>query len=416
MLAMPILFASKQMAAQTKCFTQPDTTARIMGNISNLLGNTLQSIKLVRIKIHIIQNANNTATCMQNNTCQNFPSNNAAEIAVAKTYTRNLIDYANTNLSNLPMNLPCPSPPISSMQPTNFRYLFDENTDLYFHPQPEITATNSIDVIGMDYTHLSVNPQTYVNIFFLYYSNAVATPSFISSNMSGSANGVGYVGFSPFVKLVSPYQAEKLVVPSIIYNVSTLLNHEVGHLLGLDHTFVNDDCSDTPLHQNQWNSGCYCSNQGAASTVPPYNIRTFNDLQSNNVMDYNPVQRAWTACQLDKVNYNLKFYSCVVGNPSSYCTKDPNFNITITQNQTWNYTNYLAGDLIITTGNKLTIKNAYLNMPEGGKIIIQNGATLDKSKNTAQIVTKDLSIGVYIVEIQADEKTMNVQKLNLLSK
>ena len=59
--------------------------------------------------------------------------------------------------------------------------------------------------------------------------------------------------------------------------------HELGHSLGLLHTWNQDDgCDDTPR-----NAGCW------------------GDTCSNNMMDYNASQSALTACQLGIIHYYL---------------------------------------------------------------------------------------------------------------
>ena len=84
-------------------------------------------------------------------------------------------------------------------------------------------------------------------------------------------------------------------------------------------------------------------------------------------MDYNANQEAWIPCQLDRVNAQLKLMPYVVVNRCNDCTKDPNYNITITQDQ-----------------------------------------------NTQKIDLNGIALGFYLVELGANNQTINVQKLNVL--
>ncbi len=80
--------------------------------------------------------------------------------------------------------------------------------------------------------------------------------------------------------------------------VKNLLNHEIGHTLGLRHSWDNgpdfDDCLDTPTHKNCWEFDenlADCDEWGEISS---------------NVMSYNstPIQ-AYTVCQIDILNDGL---------------------------------------------------------------------------------------------------------------
>jgi len=63
----------------------------------------------------------------------------------------------------------------------------------------------------------------------------------------------------------------------------TTLAHEMGHLMGLLHSFSGDQCDDTPTNKNCWNG----------------------DTCSNNFMDYNACGCALTPCQLGRLHRHL---------------------------------------------------------------------------------------------------------------
>src|SRR5699024_4783488 len=72
---------------------------------------------------------------------------------------------------------------------------------------------------------------------------------------------------------------------------SGMFNHEEGHILGLRHSWIADQCEDTALHPNCWNythDGSVC-----------------DSLVSNNVMDSNASQSALTPCQIGIMQSNL---------------------------------------------------------------------------------------------------------------
>ena len=118
---------------------------------------------------------------------------------------------------------------------------------------------------------------------------------------------------------------------------------------------------------HQKNHGCY-----GQSKDPPCDT-----AYSNNVMDYNTFQNAWTPCQLGKIHYNFaklnsRQRKLLLPN---WCKVDTSKNITITDIVTWDCMKDLEGNLIIKDGGELTI-NCRLSIPENGYIHIKAGGSL----------------------------------------
>jgi len=136
------------------------------------------------------------------------------------------------------------------------------------------------------------------------------------------------------------------------------LNHEIGHVLGLQHTWIyNDGCDDTPKNANCWNY---------SQTDPDCKV------VSNNVMDYNTYRNAWSPCQIGIAHHTLTMgqnkKDILV---DDWCRYNPKKTITIASGEDieWNSCKDLLGDIIIETDAKLTIR-CRTSLPKGAKIIV----------------------------------------------
>lgn len=142
-----------------------------------------------------------------------------------------------------------------------------------------------------------------------------------------------------------------------------ITNHEIGHVLGLAHTWAyGDGCDDTPNNPNCW---------GRTKSGP------CKDKASNNVMDYNASKRAWTPCQIGKVQRHfalLKARQRKLLVPT-WCTFQENRHIYIQDSVQWGGAKDLEGHITIESGGFLEI-NCRVSMPPNGKIIVKPGGTL----------------------------------------
>ncbi|MDX1940319.1 MAG: M43 family zinc metalloprotease [Saprospiraceae bacterium] len=152
-------------------------------------------------------------------------------------------------------------------------------------------------------------------------------------------------------------------------NYRGIFNHEIGHIFGLAHTWAyNDGCDDTPQHQqNCW----------VQTAEPPCDTAA-----SNNLMDYNAYQNAWTPCQIGKIHYRMAQEHSPQRNflQPNWCTLHDEAHIFIRDTIEWRGAKDLEGHLTIESGGSLKI-NCRVALPAYAKITVKPGGTLILDEN-----------------------------------
>ncbi|MBP9077854.1 MAG: hypothetical protein KBG02_13390 [Haliscomenobacter sp.] len=142
-----------------------------------------------------------------------------------------------------------------------------------------------------------------------------------------------------------------------------VLNHEVGHVFGLNHAWQADGCPDTPEHnQPCWNR----------TETPPCDTAA-----SNNVMDYNALQNAWTPCQIARIRQrmaNERHLSRKFLVPNG-CALNEAQSIVVAGNAHWKTAADLEGSVVVKSGAELRI-SCRISLPANGKILVEPGGVL----------------------------------------
>ena len=349
-------------------------------------------IKYVRVNIHFVNSPEGD---------MNFSE------AEGKEFAKGLISSANWCLrNNKKMNLPVGND--TPVLPLRYQYILDEedsNGGIYFHTTEKYFVCDKNNKNSQDpystyskwhFDNFGVKKGETINIFFLEHpADSLGSPTYKDKQA-----GIGHITWS---KVLGTYKAYKdyqkkpkkgeTPIKSTIREYNRFLNHELGHSLGLAHTWSgNDGCEDTPNNGNCWNN----NNPPTAECV----------VASNNVMDYNANQAAFTPCQIGKIQHKMindeKRRKLL---KQTWCDYNPEATITIKRGEKveWRAAKDLEGDIVIEQGGELTIY-CTISMPKNSKIIVRNGGKLVLDHATITNLCGDKWQGIEVWERPADKQ------------
>lgn len=301
--------------------------------------------RTIRVNVHFMNNTKGDA---------NF------SLEAGKKYLMDVLNNANDRLGkNVKMNLPVGNE--TPVLDPHFRYKvvgIEEGDDGYYYHEDDTHyyfmnkgkgKNNYNKAVVKKY---AIRDDSILNIF------VISHPQDSLESDTYKAFGTG-IALGTSLKISGLYTHRE----SKAYTFGTLMNHEIGHVLGLAHAWTKyDGCKDTPVHPNCWDKN-----------APPPCDGTY----SNNVMDYNKSQMAYTPCQLSKIHKGFS----VIGSKTrglvydDWCYPIENDTIYITKDMEWIGNRDLRKDIVIMPGVRLDL-HCRLSMAKGRKITVKSGAEL----------------------------------------
>lgn len=334
---------------------------KVCNNQMNYVPDEEDPMRYLRINIHFLRN--------------NEGGNNFS-IEQGLRFGRELVDGANLKLSqNTQMNLPPGNN--TPVEPIGYRYkLVGEpavpgDEGIYFHDDDETAyydykRKQETLFSGKFYHRYGVQKGEVLNMFLIeFHPDSLKSPGY-----KHTGHGVGTGKWAVVVDAWRSaldsidWEGNGEKVLTWVWAKVGLFNHEVGHCLGLPHTWGGyDGCDDTPSHPNCWNKTA----SGPCKTQ-----------WSNNMMDYNAHQIALTPCQIGKIHKNFARVGSVQRNmlEPTWCNYKPFEKVHIRNDSVvWNCHKDVESDIIIHPGATLTFR-CRVSMPPGSKIEVRPGAEL----------------------------------------
>lgn len=302
-------------------------------------------LRLLRINIHILNNRSGTA-------------HRSRDSVLA--FVHDLLRFANAELDTNAFNWR--SPWGTPVLPKRYRYLLTPqhgspgDTGIYFHYDDDLYYFVSMGKNQNNFTsqvveRYGIGTDTIVNIFLqVHHPDSMRSPTY-------RANGQG-IALGTSLKMAGVLESRE--GPR---SFDGLLNHEIGHILGLSHAWSYDGCDDTDDHPNKcwdWTPDPPCNQQA-----------------TNNTMDYNAYQLALSPCQIGKIhatfaNEKSPVRRCLL---LTWCTLQADREIVVTDTVEWSGARDLEGNLTIAPGGSLRV-SCRVSLPPGACITVQPGGAL----------------------------------------
>lgn len=339
-------------------------------NINNYKPAPQDPIKRLRVKLHVMQ-------------LSSFDPQNFQDIPAHREYLIRVINRANENLSNLvaplygsPIPIPYPngSPHVSDAR---FQLVLDPD-DIFFHVDAVGWNNNDNACGSYVYSEYGIKDDCALDIFILgetRYSGCAPDPY-----------------FHTHVNFFKDYEQYLATAGDCCFSdISHARNviHELGHNLGLKHSFefqspqaISDiQCTHCSAGLRTTECGNACSTHCDPISAP---------LCYNNIMGYTQIRKNNLTPQQVAVFHARMFTS--TSSEFLVVDYDPSTSFAITGTEQWDLARLITGDVIIEPGARLTITCKVIMAPDatfqikpGGKLVVDGGHLTISSPNCGSL-------------------------------
>jgi hypothetical protein len=356
------IIPTKNHAQECGTITQPNNVAANFNctNIPLDLGNPPNlPIQIIKVNIHWVTNKNN----------QNFTPDGSNGTINGNQIAQDLIFWANYNLSNVSTNPLYSDPGKNFVGDARIRY------EIYSNPNNPADLNGGIWYWDKNFKDKEINSYPYKDkvLNIVMHDNAV----------DDAYNGEAILDKSR----IYLYRVQEKFYNNAtnIYFFPKVMNHELGHMCGLGHSFENVPCAgidiDPILECNATPPSIACSNGTSGST---------------NMMGYNAEQKSLSPCQWQK------FYSFLAKNSVKWvkppCAETIETSDIIIDGHTetvWDEIKYINANIIIKTGSQLTLEcKLFLGLEK--RIIVERGAKLYVNSGTISSLCDGFWDGIHV--------------------